>query len=123
VKPKKLKDKAERTIATAIAKTPGLEIYSSSSVVIDQPIKLPSGKTKQKTTPDFLVLDLNEGRKKLLEVTQGGGTNKHKAAQLMVIEEGGLVNEYLVVTGNLAQEIANTPIPNRRQKLFEIFGW
>jgi hypothetical protein len=80
-------------------------------------------KQSKKTTPDFLVLDLNEGRKKLLEVTQGGGTNKHKAAQLMVIEEGGLVNEYLVVTGNLAQEIANTPIPNRRQKLFEIFGW
>ncbi len=78
----------------------GLDVQQPRSIRIDQPVRNSGGKKgKVVTTPDFFVVNPDNGLGTHVEIVNGTGANEHKAAQRRVVEQAG-VNNYVQVTGH-----------------------
>lgn len=78
---------------------------------------------KSKTTPDFFLTHQTSRRQMYVEVTQGGGGGRHKAAQQRVVEAAGVEN-YIQIRGDEIATLATLLTPEAREEfLLQLFNW
>lgn len=77
----------------------GFDVQQPRSIRIDEPVENSGGKKgKVVTTPDFFVVNPDNGLGTHVEIANGTGANEHKAAQRRVVKQARVEN-YVQVTG------------------------
>ena len=116
-------DYTERLFATLAAES-GFEVSTSPSIYCHPPVANKHGDpVKSKTTPDFFLTHQRSRRQMYVEVTQGGGGGRHKAAQQRVVEAAGVEN-YIQIRGDEIAALAALLTPEAREAfLLQLFNW
>lgn len=102
----------------------GFVVRQPRSIRISEPVKNSGGKKdKVVTTPDFLVVNPDNGSEAHVEIVNGRGGGDHKAAQMRVVEAAGVKN-YAQITGHEVYAIKNArTVEEKRYLLLKILYW
>jgi len=102
----------------------GFDVQQPKSIRIDKPVRNSGGKKgKVVTTPDFFVVNPDNGKGMHVEIVNGTGANDHKAAQRRVVKQAGVEN-YRQVTGHEVAAIKEAQtIEEKRLLILQILNY